>query len=117
MLHSDTTIVVGKADQQSRLYTFSQFAPDTSLKSLDLLGFDHDSDSSDETLENILDDEDSSSSTNNENNDRDPSPSTPGHSSEDKDSPPALLLLVPFRLDIHWRVKVLGLGILQMSDE
>eukprot|EP01018_Ginkgo_biloba_P018443 Gb_38176 [translate_table: standard] len=61
MFQSDTTIVVGKADHQSRLYTFSHFAPDTSPKSLDLLRSNHDSDSSD---------------------------STPGHSSEDEDSPP-----------------------------
>lgn len=34
MLHSDTTITVGKADHQSRLYTFSHFAPNISPTAL-----------------------------------------------------------------------------------
>eukprot|EP01018_Ginkgo_biloba_P007632 Gb_17515 [translate_table: standard] len=59
MLHNDTTIVVGKAYHQFRLYTFSHFAPDTYPKSLDLLGSDHDFDSSDSTLGHSLKDEDS----------------------------------------------------------
>ena len=59
MWHSDTTIAVGKADHQSRLYTFLHFAPDTSPKSLDLLGSDHDYDSSDSTLGHSSEDEDS----------------------------------------------------------
>eukprot|EP01018_Ginkgo_biloba_P032290 Gb_40525 [translate_table: standard] len=60
----------------------------SSPNSLDLLGSDHDSDSSDKTPEQIPKVKDSSSNTDSESSDRDPSPSTPGHSSEDEDSPP-----------------------------
>eukprot|EP01018_Ginkgo_biloba_P011867 Gb_19534 [translate_table: standard] len=61
---------------------------DTSPKSLDLLGSNHDSNSSDETPEKILNDEESSSRIYSKSYDRDPYPSTPSHSLEDEDSPP-----------------------------
>eukprot|EP01018_Ginkgo_biloba_P016123 Gb_14857 [translate_table: standard] len=92
-LGDDTpSIVLGRESVEVKGGTFINFLNetpsesifDTSPKSLDLLGSNHDYDSLDE----IPKVEESYYSTNSKRSDRDPSPSTLSHSSEDEDSPP-----------------------------